>query len=263
MTTATTHTERIVSVRDGAFEIEVREGGDGPPLLYLHNMMAEYGWFPFMERLSEHYRVIAPIFPGFRESTGLQHIDDPVDTVVYHNDLLDALGLDSVVLMGHELGGMFAAELAALSPHRVEKLVLIDAYGLWMEEHPVPDYFATPRRTLPSLMWHDHEVRGRPGVQPSDARPGDLDPPHAGRRPRAGRFLWQFPDRGLNKRIHRIQSPTLVVWGESDGQIPPEYGPAFNALIPGSQLVTIAEAGNLPQLEQVDAFMDAVLPFLG
>ena len=262
MTTATTHTERIVSVRDGAFEIEVREGGDGPPLLYLHNMMAEYGWFPFMERLSEHYRVIAPIFPGFRDSTGLQHIDDPVDTVIYHNDLLDALGVDSAVVMGHELGGMFAAELAALSPHRVEKLVLIDAYGLWMEEHPVPDYFATPRRTLPSLMWHDPKSEIA-----QEYNPPTRDPEISIHRTRAqtsgSRFLWQFPDRGLNKRIHRIQSPTLVVWGESDGQIPPEYGPAFNALIPGSQLVTIPEAGNLPQLEQPDAFMDAVLKFLG
>ena len=262
MTTATTHTERIVSVRDGAFEIEVREGGDGPPLLYLHNMMAEYGWFPFMERLAENYHVIAPIFPGFRDSSGLQHIDEPVDTVVYHNDLLDALGLDSVTLIGHELGGMFAAELAALSPHRVDKLVLIDAYGLWIDEHPCPDYFATPRRTLPTLMWHDHmsEVA-------QEYNPPTRDPEISIQRTRAqtsgSRFIWQFPDRGLEKRIHRIQSPTLIVWGESDGQIPPEYGSAFNALIPGSQLVTIPEAGNLPQIEQVDAFMDAVSGFLG
>ncbi len=262
MTTATSHTTRTVPVRDGAFEIEVREGGEGPPLLYLHNMMAEYGWFPFMERLSERYRVIAPIFPGFRDSSGLQHIDEPVDTVVYHNDLLDALGLDSVVLMGHELGGMFAAELAALSPHRVEKLVLIDAYGLWLEEHPCPDYFATPRRDLPGLMWHDSmsEVA-------QEYNPPTRDPEISIQRTRAqtsgSRFIWQFPDRGLDKRIHRIQSPTLIVWGESDGQIPPEYGSAFNALIPGSQLVTIPEAGNLPQIEQVDAFMDAVSGFLG
>ena len=262
MTTAASYTTRTVSVRNGAFSAEVREGGEGEPLLYLHNMMAEYDWFPFMDRLAERHRVIAPIFPGFRESTGLEHIDDPTDTVVYHNDLLDGLGIDRpLVVMGHELGGMFAAEFAALSPHRVSKLVLIDAYGLWLDEHPCPDYFAVPRRDLPGLQWHDPKSETA-----QEYNPPTRDPEITIQRTRAqtsgSRFLWQFPDRGLEKRIHRIQSPTLIVWGASDGQIPPVYGEAFHAMIPGSQLAVIPEAGNLPQLEQPDAFMAAVNAFL-
>ena len=262
MTTATSHTTRTVSVRNGTFNVEVREGGEGEPLLYLHNMMAEYGWFPFMDRLAERYHVIAPIFPGFNESTGLEHIDDPTDTVVYHNDLLDELGIDSAFVIGHELGGMFAAELAALSPQRVRKLVLVDAYGLWLDEHPVPDYFATPRRDLPELQWHDPKSEVAQSYNPPTRDP-EINIQRTRAQTSGSRFLWQFPDRGLDKRIHRIKMPTLIVWGESDGQIPVEYAKAFNALIPGSELVIIPEAGNLPQLEQPDAFNDAVTGFLG
>lgn len=261
MTTATTHTTRTVSVRDGRFSIEVREGGTGEPLLYLHNMMAEYGWFPFMERLAERYHVIAPIFPGFGESTGLENIDDPVDTVVYHNDLLDELGVESAFVIGHEIGGMFAAELAALSPHRVRKLVLVDAYGLWLDEHPAPDFFATPRRTLPTLQWHDPSSEVAQNYNPP-TRDQEITIQRTRAQTAGSRFLWQFPDRGLAKRIHRIKGPTLIVWGESDGQIPVDYAKAFNALIPGSELVVIKEAGHLPMLEQPDAFIEAVESFL-
>jgi pimeloyl-ACP methyl ester carboxylesterase len=262
VTTATSHTERTVSVRDGAFNIEVREGGEGPPLLYMHNMMAEFDWFPFMERLAENHRVIAPIFPGFRESTGLEHIDDPTDTVVYHNDLLDALGVDSAIVMGHELGGMFAAEFAALSPQRVEKLVLIDAYGLWIEETPVPDYFATPRRDLPGLMWHDPSSEIAQNYNPPTRDP-EINIQRTRAQTSGSRFLWQFPDRGLSKRIHRVKAPTLIVWGEDDGQIPPAYAELFHSMIAGSEVAMIKDAGNLPQIEQVDAFMEAVNRFLG
>jgi len=262
VTTATSYTTRTVQVADGRFSIEMKEAGRGEPLLYLHNMSAQLDWFPFMDRLAERYRVLAPVFPGFGESTGLENIDDPTDTVVYHNDLLDALGVESAYVMGHELGGSFAAELAALSPHRVRKLVLVDAYGLWLEEHPCPDIFATPRRTLPTLLWHNPTSEFA-----QDYNPPTRDPEITIQRTRAqtagSRFLWQFPNRGLSKRIHRISSPTLIVWGESDRLIPLEYGKAFNALIRGSKLVTIKEAGNLPMLEQPDAFMKAVTDFLG
>lgn len=263
MTTATeSFTTRNVSVRDGAFSIEVREAGEGTPLLFLHNMMNEFDTYPFMEQLAQNYRVIAPIFPGFRESTGLENIDDPTDTVVYHNDLLDALGLDSTIVVGHELGGMFAAELAALSPQRVIKLVLVGAYGLWEEEHPVPDWFATPKRTLPSLQWHDPKSETA-----LEYNPPTRDPEINIYRTRAqiagSRFLWQFPDRGLAKRIHRISAPTLLVWGESDGLVPPVYANIFQGLIAGSEVAMIPEAGNLPQIEQPEAFVEALTSFLG
>src|SRR3954463_7929000 len=78
-----------------------------------------------------------------------------------------------------------------------------------------------------------------------------------------GKFIWPIADKGLKKRIHRIKAPTLIVWGEQDGLIPPVYGPLFQKSIRGSQLVTIPSAGHVPMVEQPDAFLKAVTGFLG
>ena len=104
--------------------------------------------------------VYAPAHPGFETSTGIEHIDDMLDMVVYYNDLLDALHLESVHVVGHSMGGMIGAELAALSPHRVRKLVLANAVGLWLDDHPIADFFAmtpsnlrSPSGTILNQTW--------------------------------------------------------------------------------------------------------------
>jgi pimeloyl-ACP methyl ester carboxylesterase len=78
----------------------------------------------------------------------------------------------------------------------------------------------------------------------------------------AGKFMWPIPDKGLKKRIHRIQQPTLIVWGASDKLIPPAYGEAFLNAISGSRLVTLSNSGHLPMLEEQEAFVQAVTNFL-
>ena len=259
-------TQRQVSVRRGMFETTVNEGGQGTPLLYLHNLAAPPDWYPFLDLFAERYRVIYPWHPGFGSSRGIEYIDDPIDIVVYYNDLLDELGIERAHVVGHELGGMFAAELAALSPDRVNKLVLAAPYGLWLEDHPAPDRYATPFRTLREMQFFDptSEVATSYGARPADPSQTEEFTIQANRALATGsRFLWHFPDRGLNKRIHRIKAPTLLVWGEKDGLIPLIYARAFEAAIPQSDLVIIERAANLPMLEQPQAFVEAVARFLG
>ena len=101
----------------------------------------------------------APAHPGFESTSGIEHVDDVVDLVVYYNDLLDALDIESLHVVGHSMGGMIAAELAALSPHRVRRLVLANAVGLWLENHPVADFFAMTPDQLGIALWHDPSPR--------------------------------------------------------------------------------------------------------
>jgi pimeloyl-ACP methyl ester carboxylesterase len=113
--------EKTVSVRNGMFEIKLRTDGQGAPLLFLHGAGGLRGWDPFLAELAQQFTVYAPAHPGFETSTGIDHIDDVLDLVIYYNDFLDALGLESVHVVGHSMGGMIGAEIAALSPHRVRK----------------------------------------------------------------------------------------------------------------------------------------------
>ena len=64
----------------------------------------------------------------------LEHLDDPVDLVIFYEELLDELGLERTYLVGHSYGGLLAAELAAHCPQRVARLALVGSLGLWLED---------------------------------------------------------------------------------------------------------------------------------
>ncbi|MGQ4807151.1 2-hydroxy-6-oxo-2,4-heptadienoate hydrolase [Candidatus Entotheonellaceae bacterium PAL068K] len=257
--------EKTVTVRDGMFETNLRTDGNGDPLLYLHSAGGLRGWDPFLAELAQHFTVYAPSHPGFETSTGLEHIDDIIDLTVYYNDLLDALGLVSTHVVGHSLGAMVAAELAALSPHRVRKLVLANAVGLWLDKQPVADFFAMTPDQLATALWHD------PNSDPAKAMlavPEDEQAQleayliRSQHLATAGKFLWPLPDKGLKKRIHRIQAPTLILWGQSDGLAPVAYAHEFQKRIAGSQVSIMPRCGHLPMYEDQDGFVRLVSGFL-
>ena len=255
---------RKLSLRDGMFETSLLQGGRGAPLLYLHGTWAAE-WGPFLDALAAERRVIAPIQPGFGDSTGDEHLLDLHDLIYYHLDLLDALDLHGLPLVGHSLGGMIAAELAAVQPRRFTRLVLIAPLGLWNEAHPVPDFFTYgPDELAPGLY-------GDPALPLAAATLQAPDEPEAGlafRLERAkslatsAKYLWPIPNRGLSKRLHRVTMPTLLIWGERDGICPPEYAADFQARIPHARLELIRGAAHLPHLEHPAQLADLVRTFL-
>ena len=72
----------------------------------------------------------------------------------------------------------------------------------------------------------------------------------------------RFYNPALAKWLHRINVPTLLLWGAADGLVPPAFGEAYRALIPGSRLVVLPGAGHAPFDEQKDAFIRAFLDFV-
>ena len=168
-------------------------------------------------------------------------------------------------MIGHDLGGMAAAELAAVAGHRVASLALIAPLGLWVDDDPILDFYATPRADLTPLAWHD------PG---SGAATAVLTPPQTETEAQIAalelnrslaastRLLWPIPDRGLKRRIHRVTCPVLLIWGAQDGVAPPGYGPRWKSALADARLVTVPGAGHYPMLEQPSAVIDALTPFL-
>lgn len=258
--------EKRVELRGGQLTALVREAGGGTPVIYLHGAEGPLaGWPTFLETLSDHHRVIAPDLPGFGGSTGGEGINDVLDLSIYLLDLLDALGLDRVAVVGHDLGGMAATELAAVAGNRIRSLVLIAPFGLWVDDDPILDFYATPRADLTPLAWHDPA---------SSAATAVLTPPQTEAEAQivalelnrslatSTRLLWPIPDRGLKRRIHRVACPTLLLWGDSDGVVPPSYGPRWRAALANARLVSVPGAGHYPMLEQPAAASNAVAPFL-
>src|SRR5262249_13732974 len=88
-------------------------GGQREPFVYLHSTLGEsLRWLPFYDALAKHFTVYVPTHPGFGQSGGFDTIDSIEDMAFHYIDLLDALGLEQVVLGGVSLGGWIAAELA-------------------------------------------------------------------------------------------------------------------------------------------------------
>ena len=249
----------------GPVTARVAKAGRGEPLVYLHGAFGQGGWPPFLDRLAERFTVYAPVTPGFGEGDGLEHLDDILDLTLYHYDLLDALGLHSPNIVGHYFGAMVAAEMAALRPRIVRRLVLVSPAGLWLDGDPGVDYFVTPPAELRGVLFRDPDSDIAKAAMPDPDTDEDRGQ-QALERVRAlstvGRFLWPIPDKGLHKRLHRITAPTLVVTGSEDQIVPAAYANEVTSRVPNSRAEVIHDTAHLPMLEQPEQFARIVSDFL-
>ena len=255
---------RDISLRDGMFQAHLLQGGSGEPLLFLHGAGGLHEG-EYLDLLAQRFTVYAPWHPGFGASEGSEHIDDIIDLALYCHDLMDELGLESAHVVGHSMGGMLAAELAALCPHRVRRLVLANPVGLWRDDEPVLDFFTlSPEQLLP-YTWHDPESEAAKIAYPvPETKEERVEQAYQRIQAlaTASKFLWPIPDRGLRRRIHRIQSPTLIIWGESDRLVPPSYAEDFRSQIKDARVTILPECGHQPMLEKRDEFVSLVAAFL-
>ena len=254
-----------ISLGGGDFEAQVLKDGSGPPLLYLHGAIGQKGWAPFLDALAQKFTVYAPYLPGYAKSNGLEKLADVTDLTLYQFELLDALGVSKAHVVGHFLGGMIAAEMAALSPSYVDRLVLAAPAGTWLDSDPVVDLLAMTAEELQNSLWSsasssmslspaDFEANSRLKAELAADRMQDLTA--------AGKFLWPIPDKGLKRRAYRIKAPTLILWGENDRIIPPVYAEDFSKLIPGSKVSVLPSTGHLLMIERAEVFASAVADFL-
>jgi pimeloyl-ACP methyl ester carboxylesterase len=238
------------------------EGGSGPALVYLHGSGGLAAADPFLAALAEKHHVYAPLLPGYGDSEEAPEIRDMLDFTLHTWDVVEALGLKDAILVGHSMGGMIAAEMAALAPNDVSRLALIAPAGLWDDEHPIADIFSMLPFEMPALLFHDAEAGAAMMTAGRNVEdPGFLQQylvTNARQLGMAGRILFPIPERGLGTRLYRIKARTVLVWGDSDRLIPPVYAHAFKKGIAGAELVSIPEAGHMVIVEKPDAVVEAV-----
>jgi pimeloyl-ACP methyl ester carboxylesterase len=238
------------------------EGGSGQPLVFLHGAGGVTAEDPFLNKLAESFHVFAPLLPGYGDSEECSELRDMLDVTLHYWDVVGALGLKDPILVGHSMGGMIAAEMAAIAPNDVTRLGLICPAGLWLDDHPIADVFSTLPYEMPALLFHD-EAAGAAMMTAgrSVEDPGFLQAylvQNARQLGMAGRLLFPIPDRGLAQRLYRIKARTILVWGDSDKLIPPVYAQEFKRRIAGAQLVSIPEAGHMVAAEKTRETVTAI-----
>ena len=256
------HSTAMIKV--GGTAIRMLRGGAGPPLVFLHGAGGHTGWMPFLETLSRNFEVFAPEHPGFGQSDDPPWLDEVGDLAYFYLDLLAALGLERVHLVGTSLGGWIAAELAVRNTARLASLTLVGAVGITAGEEPIADIFRMPVEENLRRFYADPERAARRLGDLANLTGADMGLV-AKNRATVARLAYRprLHNPGLAKWLHRIDVPTLLLWGEKDGLVPPVFGEAYRALIPGARLVVLPDAGHAPFDEQREAFLAAFFDFIG
>ena len=253
------HTTSKIAVR--GCHIRLMRGGSGPPLLILHGASGAGSWLAFMRALAARFDVIVPEHPGFGDSDTPEWLDTIHDLAYFYLDLLDELALDGIHLVGMSLGGWIAAELAVRDTQRLSSLTLVGAAGIHVKGVEQIDPFLRTDEQRIRDFFHDQAYAGEM-VQRLLAP--ELEDVAMKNRVATAKLTWQprGHDPHLHKWLHRIDVPTLLVWGANDRLFPPEYAAAYQRLIPGSKAVIVPECGHLPQLEKTEAFVAALEGFV-
>ena len=252
----------FLNLAQGRRRVGVFEAGEGKPLVFLHGAGGIAEDSPFLAALARRWHVFAPLLPGYGDSEGGESLRDMLDITLHTFDVIDALGLERPTLVGHSMGGMIAAEMAAIAPREVERLALIAPAGLWLEDYPVPDVFSKLPHELPALLFHDPEFGERVMTAGVDFDDPKFLEAFVVRNTRqlamAGKLLFPIPERGLVDRLYRIRAKTVIVWGDSDHMIPPAHGEAFCRDISGAELIRVPTAGHMVILEQPEVVVAAI-----
>ena len=260
-----TSTAQKLTVEVGPISTEYEVRGAGPPVLYLHGAFGYSEWPQFLDSLTDSYTVYAPTHPGFEGDSGIDQIEDLLDLTLYHAELIEALGLERPHVVGHYSGAMVAAEMAVLNSSSVGKLVLAAPAGLWQDDNPGLDYNATPITEMRGALFADPDSTVALRMVP-DAEDDEELGWQIIRRVQSltvvGKFLWPIPDKGLVRRVRRIQCPTLVVVGDQDKIVPPGYADTLTGMIAGSRSAVLRDSGHMFPHEHPEEFGELVRDFL-
>ena len=260
--------DETVEVWDRRLRLHVKVAGDGPPLLFFHPLPG-LAWQPLLDRLAQQCTVYAPEHPGTSpgDPQAIREVQTFWELLLLYEELIRTLGLERPAALGQSFGGMVAADLAATFPRLLSKLVLLAPMGLWRDDAPIPlmEMVAGPPQDTPKYLFAHPDSEE---AQAAQALPGDPE-----QIPKAiaqsiwnvgctTKFAWPIADHGLGRRLHRIQVPTLVVWGRDDALVPAAYAEEFGGRIAGSQVTVIDDCGHAVQADQPARSWTAISKFL-
>jgi pimeloyl-ACP methyl ester carboxylesterase len=157
MTSATTPRTETVEIDGTRVEFILIDQGTGRTFLLLHGGGGAQSVAGFADLLaSEHpARVLTPIHPGFNATTQPSQLNSARSLARVYAATLDQLDLTDVTVVGNSFGGWVAAELALLANRRISGVVLVNAVGLHLADHPIADLFALTMDEVADVAYYE------------------------------------------------------------------------------------------------------------
>ncbi len=232
-------TEHVVDLsRD--LPLTLHEAGSGPTVLLLHGGAGPESVSSVVEHFMHTHHVLAPTHPGWNGTPRPDRLNSVASLAAAYLDLLAQRGLQDVSVLGSSFGGWIAAQMAIQdTASRVGSIILIDAIG--------------PRR--------------EPQHRPASDRDADAPPASGGPSAAALALLGAYTgpdmwDADLSQNLAGVAIPALIVWGEHDPVLTPDFGRAYARAIPGATFTLIEGAGHLPTSQAPEPTFTAVDEFL-
>ncbi len=243
----------------------LRTGGEKPPVVLLHGLTANGAcWAPLAKELEEDCDVVMPDARGHGSSSApdLGYCYDSLASDVL--DLIDALGLENPVLIGHSMGGMTAAVAAGRNCALLRGLILVDPTFLTPEsqrEVYESDVAAQHRRILDRPK-EDYltEMRIRHG-----SRSGELNQLLAEARFQTSTFAFDVlrpPNPDFRQLISALDIPGLLVIGGVGAVVSSQAAAELARLNQRLEVVQIAEAGHGVPYDQPGRLAAVIKQFL-
>ena len=240
--TETKHKVRDVTVR-------MLRGGSGPPLLFLHGANGLPVWLPVFDLLSKQFEVFVPEHPGFGLSDNPAWLRNIGDLAMYYLDFLDEWGPHEVHVVGQSLGGWAVAEAAVRNCSRIKTLSLLGPAGIRVKGLPSGDNFIWSPEEAVRNLYHDQKIAEQIlAMQPTDEQADIL----LTNRFAVAKLGWEprWYNPALERWLHRITVPTLIMWGKDDKLFPSAYAKKWNDGIAGSRLEIVPDCGHVPAVEK-------------
>lgn len=242
------------TVEVGGCKINLKRGGKGAKLLFLHGAGGAAVVQPFMNELAKDYEVWIPEHPGFGRSDEPGWLDNIHDLAYFYLDFMEQFDLRSARVIGVSIGGWLALEIAIRSTARIHSLSVVGPSGIYVDGPKRGDLFLWSPEERVRNLFVDQSIADRLLALP--VAPEDVDI-QVKNQYTVARLAWEprLFDPHLHKWLHRIKVPTQIIWGDSDKIIPAAYAPEFQKLIPHARVDIIKQCGHLPPTEKPAEFL--------
>ena len=261
MTTTKSANESIVTV--GGTPVQMFSGGSGPPLLLLHGGGGLATFDPWSSPLGQQYTVYCPSHPGFFGTPRPPWVSTVTDAAHFTLELVQQLGLQQYVLMGHSLGGWIGAEMAAMCHQHLKGLVLIDAAGIKPKVGEIAEMLMVSAEARLEKAFYDPSQVADYEWYSRELTPDEANTAHSNME-MLSRLCWKpyLHNPSLPFYLRKVKTPALVVWGAQDAVLPLECGELYRAALANATLKSIDRCGHSPQVEKPQEFQAALLEFL-
>jgi pimeloyl-ACP methyl ester carboxylesterase len=254
--------ETVIDV--GGVPVTTVRGGEGPPLLVLHDELGYPGWMTWNDELAARRELVIPLQPAYGRTPKVGWIRSYRDLAAFYGRLLREQWPAPLDVIGFSAGGYVAAEMAASCPHAFRRMVLVAPLGIKPEQGAIMDVLAVTVRTHVAATVARVEA-------PEFARiyGGDLTPEQfelfEDARAETARLGWEpfLHDPSLPYLLQGVGAlPTLLVWGTDDLVVPRGCIEAYDRSVPDTTVVELPGVGHRPEIEDPAAFVAAVTGFL-